>query len=201
MHHTFGRKFSLLSERLPVSQTHIPCFMVLSNYFRFSVVFYAFHKEKSNKKHNVSTFYYSIFIWSSTFFGRHTAHQQEPKIALCPTTSNIYTSNNHSCMKNQRGYQCSFRLLMMGGVSPETCWRSYKYGTIKILIHCYILLNFSLWIVLWCTDPRTSSCTLLPEHRLDNQDSFPPCSVNFLLGLRKSLHPQWQFWSLFVHLS
>jgi hypothetical protein len=25
------------------------------------------------------------------------------------------------------GCQCSFRLLMMGGVSPETCWAPYKY--------------------------------------------------------------------------
>jgi len=29
------------------------------------------------------------------------------------------------------GCQCSFRLLMMGGVSPETCWASHKYGIIK----------------------------------------------------------------------
>jgi len=26
--------------------------------------------------------YYSIFIWSSTCFGRHTAYHQEPKTAL-----------------------------------------------------------------------------------------------------------------------
>ena len=30
-----------------------------------------------------------------------------------------------------RGCQCSFKLLMLGGVSPETCWASYKYGIIK----------------------------------------------------------------------
>jgi len=30
-----------------------------------------------------------------------------------------------------RGCQCSFRLLMMGGVLPETCWASYKYWIIK----------------------------------------------------------------------
>jgi hypothetical protein len=30
-----------------------------------------------------------------------------------------------------RGCQCSFRFLMMGGVSPGTCWASYKYGIIK----------------------------------------------------------------------
>ena len=57
-----------------------------------------------------------------------------------------------------RGCQCSFRFLMMGGLSPETCWASYKYGIIKMLIHCCILLEFSLWILLWCTDPRTWNC-------------------------------------------
>jgi len=65
-----------------------------------------------------------------------------------PTTFHVWKT---------RGCQCSFRLLMMGGVSPETCWASYKYEIIKILIHCCILLDFSLQIVLWCTDPRTSS--------------------------------------------
>jgi len=70
-------------------------------------------------------FYYSIFIWSSTCFGRHTAHHQEPTAALaasgssyvegcwtsswwtlsgtlCLTTSANYTSNNLPRMKNQR---------------------------------------------------------------------------------------------------
>jgi len=40
-----------------------------------------------------------------------------------------------------RGYQCRFRLLMMGGVSPKTCWASYKYGIIKfwyIFASCWI---------------------------------------------------------------
>ena len=40
-----------------------------------------------------------------------------------------------------RGYHCSFRLLMMGGVSPETCWASYKYGIKKcwyIVASCWI---------------------------------------------------------------
>ena len=32
--------------------------------------------------HSVSKFYYSIFIWSLTCFGRHTAHHQEPTTAL-----------------------------------------------------------------------------------------------------------------------
>jgi len=42
------------------------------------------------------------------------------------------------------GYQCSFRLLMMGGVSSETCWASYKYGIIKCW---YIVASF--WIFLY----------------------------------------------------
>ena len=42
-----------------------------------------------------------------------------------------------------RGCQCSFRLLMMGGMSPEKCWASYKYGIIKcwyIVASCRIFL-------------------------------------------------------------
>jgi len=43
-----------------------------------------------------------------------------------------------------RGCQCSFRLLMMGGVSPETCWASYKYGIITfwyIVASCWIFFT------------------------------------------------------------
>ena len=45
----------------------------------------------------------------------HQLHVQQPSTVLC----------------KPRGCQCSFRLLMMGGVSPETCSASYKYGIIK----------------------------------------------------------------------
>ena len=126
---------------------------------------YLVHKENPTRCNNISKFYYSIFIWTSTCFGQHTAHHQEPKTALaasdfsymegcwtcgwwtlsgtlCLTTSTDYTSNNLPRMKN-RGCQCSFRLLMMGGVSPETCWASYKYGIIKfwyIVLSCWIFL-------------------------------------------------------------
>jgi hypothetical protein len=102
-------------------------------------------------------------MWNSTCFGRHTTHHQEPKTALVasgfsyvkgcwwtlsgtvcawqrppttrPTTFHIWKT---------RGYQCSFRLLMMGSVLPETCWASYKYGIIKfwyIVASCWIFLN------------------------------------------------------------
>jgi hypothetical protein len=41
-----------------------------------------FIKRNQRRCNNVSKFYYSLFIWSSTCFGRHTAHHQEPKTAL-----------------------------------------------------------------------------------------------------------------------
>jgi hypothetical protein len=42
--------------------------------------------------------------------------------------------------------RCRVRYPMMGGVSPETCWASFKIRNNTILIHCCILLgcwNFS----------------------------------------------------------
>jgi hypothetical protein len=44
-----------------------------------------FRNENPKRCKNVSTIYYSIFIWSSTCFGRHTAHHQEPKTSLAAT--------------------------------------------------------------------------------------------------------------------
>ena len=125
-----------------------------------------FIKKNPTRCNSVSKFYYSIFIWSSTCFGRHTAHHQEPKTALVasgfsyvvgcwtciwwtlwgtysawqsppntrPTTFRVWKT---------RGCQCSFRLLMMGGVSPKTFWASWKYGIIKVwytVASCWIFL-------------------------------------------------------------
>jgi len=85
-----------------------------------------FIKKNPIRCNNVSKFYYSIFIWSSACFGRHTAHHQVSKTTalaasgfsyvegcwmciwwtlsgtVCLTTSTIYTSNNLPRMKNQR---------------------------------------------------------------------------------------------------
>ena len=57
-----------------------------------------------------------------------------------PTTAHPTTF--HVC--KSRGCFCSFRLLVMGGVWPETCWASFKIRNNKILIHCCIFLGFSL---------------------------------------------------------
>jgi hypothetical protein len=40
-----------------------------------------FHIENPTRCHSVTKFYF-IFIWSSSCFGRHTAHHQEPKTVL-----------------------------------------------------------------------------------------------------------------------
>jgi hypothetical protein len=66
----------------------------------------------------------------------HCAWQRPP--ATRPTAFHVWKT---------RGCQCSFRLLMTGGVSPETCWASYKYGIIKfwyIVASCWIFF-YELW--------------------------------------------------------
>ena len=84
-----------------------------------------FIKKNPTRCNKVSKFYYSIFIWNKTCFGRHNVHHQEPNTALaapgfsyvvgcwtcswwtlsgrvlCLTTSSSYTSNNLPRMKNQ----------------------------------------------------------------------------------------------------
>ena len=85
-------------------------------------------------------------VVGGTLSGTICAWQRPP--TTCPTTFHVWKT---------RGCQCSFRFIMMGVVSPEICWASYKYEIIKfwyVVASCWI---FFLWIVLWCTDPRTSS--------------------------------------------
>jgi len=104
-----------------------------------------------------------------TCVGRRTAHHQEPKPALAASdfsyvegcwTCSWWTFFQAQCAWQRppttrpktfhiwktRGCQCSFRLLVMGGVSPETCWASYKYGIIKFW---YIVASF--WTCSWWT--------------------------------------------------
>jgi len=120
---------------------------------------------------------------------------------LCLTTSTNYTFNNLPRMKT-RGCQCSFRLLMMGGVSPETYWGSYKYGIIKFW--CIVA---SRWISLYelYYDARIHEqqdsllCSLVAKSllqtfsniqvlwyfkKLNVQDSTWPCSVLQLFRIK-----------------
>jgi hypothetical protein len=74
-------------------------------------------------------------------------------------TSSTHTSHNlpRYILWKTRGCQCSFRLLMMGVVSPKTCWVSYKYGLLKIW---YIVT--SCWI---CYELASSCLSVRPSVR------------------------------------
>jgi hypothetical protein len=67
----------------------------------------------------------------------------------CQRPATTRPTTFHSIMQT-RGCKCSFRLLMMGGVSPETCWASYKYGIINIdtLLHLvgFFCMNIYIYI-------------------------------------------------------
>ena len=106
-----------------------------------------FIKKNPTRCNNVSKFYYSIFILA------HCVWKRPPTTR--PATFHVWKT---------RGCQCNFRLLIMGGVSPITCWAPDKYGITKILIHCCFLLDFSLWIILWSTDLRTSNSSVVWCH-------------------------------------
>jgi hypothetical protein len=58
---------------------------------------------------------YSIFVLFHLCFS-YCARRLPP--ATCPATFHVWKT---------RGYQCSFRLMIMGDVLPETCWASNKY--------------------------------------------------------------------------
>jgi hypothetical protein len=92
-----------------------------------------------------------------------------------PTASHVWQT---------RGCQCRFRLLMMGGVLPETCWASYKYGIIKFNTLLHLGFSFmkyycrifneqitgrikSLFIVL-CVSVCVFSTTVLSDRFLQN---------------------------------
>jgi hypothetical protein len=113
---------------------------------------------KSLKLHWQPLVLYTWKVVRRVVGGRCEAHCAWQRLTNTrPTTFQVWKT---------RGYQCSFRLLMMGSVSPETCWVSYKYGIIKILIHFCTLLDFSLRIVLWWTDPRTEGFDISHTIRL-----------------------------------
>ena len=89
-----------------------------------------------------SGFLYVEGCWTCSWWtlsGTYCTWQRPPTTR--PTTFHVWKI---------RGCQCSFRLLMMGGVSPETCWASYKYGVIKfwyIVASCWIFL-YECWVLL-----------------------------------------------------
>jgi hypothetical protein len=99
-------------------------------------------------------------VWTCSWWtlsGTHCAWQRPPTTR--PTTFHVWKI---------RGCQCSFGLLVVGGVSPETCWASYKYGIITFwynVASCWIFIydmcicwfyyvSLTFWNlqVTWCTN-------------------------------------------------
>jgi len=64
--------------------------LIMTSMFVDPCIIVQFIKKNSTRCNNVSTFYYSIFIGSSTRFGRLTAHHQEPKTELFFHTSKVF---------------------------------------------------------------------------------------------------------------
>ena len=65
---------------------------------------------------NLNLHWQPLVFYTWKVFGRVAGGRCPP--ATRPTTFHVWKT---------RGCQCSFRFLMMGGVSSETCWASYKY--------------------------------------------------------------------------
>jgi hypothetical protein len=139
-----------------------------------------FIKKNPTRCNSVSNFYYSIFIWSSTCFGRHTAHYQEAKTTLAASGFSYMEGCLDLCCAWQRPantrpttfhvwktrvWECTFRLLMMGGVSPKTRWALYNYIIIKvwyIVAPCWIFLYELVKVRSWIlTDKYETLITML----------------------------------------
>ena len=98
-----------------------------------------------------------------------------------------------------RGCQCSFRLLMMGGVSPETCWASYKYGIIKFL---YIVA--SCWIFLYELKAVSEGDTihryrLAVDRKVAMMEQCYVCTVMYCWTVRRLLLCKRQVWRVLCY--
>ena len=148
---------------------------------------------------------YQSFIIPYLYEAQHvsddTAHHQEPKTTLASSgfsyvegcwTCGCWTVSGTLChVWKARGCQWSFRFLMMGGVSPETCWASYKYGIIK-----FWYTVASRWIFLYelYYDARihehqvrlTTVPYPLPKRVLHTvRSSASSCSLHYTLGFER----------------
>jgi hypothetical protein len=72
-------------------------------------------------------------------------------------------------LRKTRVCQCSFRLLIMGGVSREVCWASYKYWIIKlwyIVASCWIFL-YEFYYDSRIHEHQINVIPILPSHFLN----------------------------------
>jgi len=98
-----------------------------------------------------------------------------------PTTFHVWKT---------RGCKCSFRLLIMGGVSPETCWASDKYEIIKLW---YIVTPWSIFLYKSYYDARIHEHQVHSKHISRIFETSPGKLSNQLF----LAHIDWTFLGLF----
>jgi hypothetical protein len=127
------------------------------------------HTEIANKMRQCIKIYYSMLMWSSTCFGRHTAHHQELKTALAisgfayvkgcwplrlldadsrsarPRPTALLPPRSNGKLEAATAV---IERLMMGMRMPETCWAVFKRKPEK-------LLHLVSWFIWMFDDART----------------------------------------------
>ena len=118
----------------------------------------------------VSQVHYLTFMCGSTCFGRPHSHHQElnncssslwfyRRSVVIAVLDAVNVQQQHvqqpSTYAKPESASAVLGSWWLGGVPPETRWASYKYEikNFDTLLHH---VGFSLWIILRCTDPRTS---------------------------------------------
>jgi hypothetical protein len=141
-----------------------------------------FIKKNPTRCKGVSKCYYSIFVWSSACFGRHTAHHQKPKTALT-SSGFLYVEGCWTCSWWTLSGTVPVSVQQPHVQHPSTYakpeaasavlgfwwWAVCRPKHVELHINMEIinfytklyLVGFYVWILLWCTNPRTSSSSRL----------------------------------------
>jgi hypothetical protein len=116
--------------------------------------------ERTNRMQLVVEFIIPVFLNCSTCFGRHTAHHHGLKNCNCslwfyirfwlPAAAMTEFPLSHCSGRHPKTYVkpeaaiTVFESVMMGGVSPETCWAIKKHWNNEFY---YTVTSF--WFFLW----------------------------------------------------
>jgi len=127
-----------------------------------------------------------MFLNCSACFGRHTAHHQDLKNCNCSFWFYIHRSGRQpKTYVKSEAVITVFELLMMGGVSPETCWAIKKHCNNKFYYTVASCLFF-LWVLNY--DARIHEHqvhSLLASALMKNKwnyTSIPPCAYMACIG-------------------
>ena len=139
--------------------TNMPAHLVCSIYLYFKIYTYIFNYYSENPNKTQQCINIVLFLILNE--AQHVSGDTPPVIrslklykqplvlhmwkvvGRCPTTFHICKT---------RGCLCSFRLLMMGGVSPKTCWVSFKirnnknFDTLLHLVRFFTARQISIQI-------------------------------------------------------